>query len=36
MFVYLTPVRMVTIKKNTTSVGKGIEKLEPCALLAGM
>ena len=37
MRYYLTPVRMAIIKRQQiTSVGKGVEKKEPCALLVGI
>ena len=29
MGYHLTPVRMITIKKNTTNIGKDVEKREP-------
>ena len=37
MRYHLTPVRMAIIKRQQiTSVGKGVEKKEPCALLVGI
>lgn len=35
MKYYLTPIRMATVKKQKVSVGKDVEKLEPCILLMG-